>query len=59
MFKFEPTSIRQLRQERTEKKISEILFNGIFSVDIIKEYINITKFNRLCDRWGDIGWHLI
>ena len=53
MFEFEPTSIRQSRQERTEKKISEILFNGIFSVDIIKEYINITKFNRLCDRWGD------
>ena len=42
MFKFEPTSIRQLRQEGTEKKISEILFDGIFSVDIIKDYINIT-----------------
>ena len=53
MFEFEPTSIRQSRQERTEKKISEILFYGISNIDAIKEFINITKFERLCDRWGD------
>ena len=53
MFTFEPTSIRQSRQERTEKKISKLLFSGISAVDVILEHINITKFNRLCDRWGD------
>ena len=53
MFTFDPTSIRQSRQEITEKKISKLLFAGISSVDVILDFINITKFDRLCDRWND------